>query len=130
MAISHQIPSHSRSAHHRLITRLINDGSLERRDAVCATPGSKLPIIKKVRPSPPPAIGALNTILEHNVCHHIEADSLSDEGARMCGQPGFPWCEYHAKYNLVRQPQSAEARDAAAQRAREAYRASPFGRHA
>lgn len=132
-AIASTLVGFSYAAVERRIRRLIKAGELEKREAVPfqGNPHAETgepQVRKERRPPPPPAIGALNTILEYNVCHHIEADSLSNEGARMCGHPGFPYCEYHQKYMYIHKAPTPEEREEAARKSLEAFNAT-FGRY-
>jgi hypothetical protein len=140
-AIATALPGFSYAAVERRIRRLIKAGELEKREAVPfqGNPESARRAVatrkehRTLEPAPE-AIGPLNEIAGPNeqgqpVCQYIEADHLSDEGARMCGHPGYPWCDHHRKVVYQQRQQTPQERAEAAQKSLEALHAT-FGKYA
>lgn len=63
-------------------------------DLVRKTRGWTAHRIELAKPKAPPVIGPIGDFPDGATCRHIAG--APDAKFQCCGQPGFPYCEYHA----------------------------------
>lgn len=56
--------------------------------------------ITLAKPKAPPAIGPIGDFPQGETCRHIAG--APDKNFQCCGQPGFPFCEFHTSTHYTR----------------------------
>lgn len=56
--------------------------------------------IAKTKPDAPPAIGPIGDFPAGQTCRHIAGEP--DARFQCCGQPGYPFCEFHSAINYTK----------------------------